>query len=147
VVGGLAGQLPDPTGQAPQGGRGGGGLDIPIGVNAQPGTSRHQLAGRVGPEPFPYDLRCRNDQGVELALGITGGLDRRTAGRQPHRQRGPWPGRPGLGQLVTAQSLAGGPGRIQRVGLGPVAAGGPLGPIQLDHLLVMACRNRVSPAP
>jgi hypothetical protein len=42
-----------------------------------------------------------------------------------------------LGKLVTAQRLAGRPGRIQRVGLGAVAAGGPPGPIQFYDLLGM----------
>ena len=44
-------------------------------------------------------------------------------------------GRCGLGELVAAQGLTGGPGGIQRVGLGAVAAGGSLGPVQLHHLL------------
>jgi hypothetical protein len=45
---------------------------------------------------------------------------------------GPW-----LGELVAAQGLAGRPGGIQGVGLGAVAAGGPLGPVQLHHLFVV----------
>jgi hypothetical protein len=44
-------------------------------------------------------------------------------------------GRSGLGELVAAQGLTGGPGGVQRVGLGAVAAGGSLGPVQLHHLL------------
>jgi hypothetical protein len=72
---------------------------------------------------------------VELALGVGGGLDRRAACRQPHRQRRPLASRSGLGELVTTQRLAGGPGGIQRVGLGAVASGGPLGPVQLHDLL------------
>ena len=83
--------------------------------------------------------------GVELALGVGGGLDGRAAGRQPHRQRGSWPGRPGLGELVTAQSLAGGPGRIQRVGLGAVAAGCSLGPVQLNNLLIVGMKEPGQP--
>jgi hypothetical protein len=47
----------------------------------------------------------------------------------------------GLGELLTAQGFAGGPGGVQRVGLGPVAAGGPLGPIQLHHPLVMSIQE------
>jgi hypothetical protein len=44
-------------------------------------------------------------------------------------------GRSGLGELVAAQGLTGGPGGVQRVGLGAVAAGGSLGPVQLHHPL------------
>jgi hypothetical protein len=41
----------------------------------------------------------------------------------------------GLGELVAAQGLAGRPDGVEGVGLGTVAAGGPLGPVQLHHLL------------
>jgi hypothetical protein len=75
---------------------------------------------------------------VELALGVGGGLDRRTPGSQPHRQRRSVAGRSGLGELVAAQGLTGRPDRIQRIGLGAVAAGGSLGPVQLHHLLAMS---------
>jgi hypothetical protein len=43
-----------------------------------------------------------------------------------------------LGEVVAAQGLAGRPDGIQGIGLGTVAAGGPLGPIQLHHLLGMS---------
>jgi hypothetical protein len=43
--------------------------------------------------------------------------------------------RSGLGELVTAQGLAGRSDGIQRVGLGAVAAADSLGPVQLQHLL------------
>jgi hypothetical protein len=112
VVGSLAGQFPDPTGQAPQGRGGGGGLNVPAGLDAQPGAGSHQLAGRADPEPFPQDVGCGDHQRVQLALGIPGGLDRRAAGGQPHRQGRSWTGRSGLGQLLTAQHLAGGPDRV-----------------------------------
>ena len=102
VVGSHAGEFPDPTGQAPQGRGRGGGLDVPAGLDAQPSAGSHQLGGRADPEPFRQELRCRNDQGVELALGIPGSLDGRAAGGQPHRQRGSWTGRSGLSQLITA---------------------------------------------
>jgi hypothetical protein len=54
---------------------------------------------------------------------------------QPHRQCGTVTGGAGLGELVAAQRLTGRPDRVQGVGLGPVAGGGPLGPVQLHHLL------------
>jgi hypothetical protein len=40
--------------------------------------------------------------------------------------------------LVAAERLAGGSGRIQGIGLGAVAASGPLGPVQLHHPLSVA---------
>jgi hypothetical protein len=40
-----------------------------------------------------------------------------------------------LGEVVAAKRLAGRPGRIQGIGLGTMAAGGPLGAVQLHHLL------------
>ena len=127
AVGGLAGQLPDPTGQAPQGRGRGGGLQVPAGLDAQPGAGGHELAGRAEPEPFPQDLGCGDDQRAPVALGVAGGLDGRAPGGQPHRERGSWTGRLGLGQLITAQHFAGGPDRVQRIRLGAMAAGGRLG--------------------
>ena len=74
-------------------------------------------------------------QGVQLPLGVGGGLNRRAACRQPHRQRRSLPSGSWLGELVTTKRFARCPGGIDRVGLGAVAAGGALGPIQLHHLL------------
>jgi hypothetical protein len=82
---------------------------------------------------------------VELALGVGGGLDGRAAGGQPHRQRRAVAGRSGLGEVVAAQGLAGRSDRIQGVGLGAVAAGGPLGPVQLDHLFGVAIQEPGQP--
>jgi hypothetical protein len=50
-------------------------------------------------------------------------------------------GRSGLGELVAAQGLTGGPGGVQRVGLGAVAAGGSLGPVQLHHSFGMGMQE------
>jgi hypothetical protein len=82
---------------------------------------------------------------VELALSIAGGLDRGAAGRQPHLERCSVPGGPGLGKLVAAQGLAGRPGGIQWVGLGAMASGGPLGPVQLDHPLGVGMKEPGQP--
>jgi hypothetical protein len=91
VVGGLAGQLPDPTGYAAQGRGCGGGLHVPVGVDPQPGAGGHELAGRATPEPFPQDLGGRNDQGVELALASPAAwtAERRAASRTDKAARGP----------------------------------------------------------
>jgi hypothetical protein len=80
-------------------------------------------------------------QGVQLPLGVGGGLDRGAACRQPHRQRRSLPGGSWLGELVTTQRLVGCPGGIDRVGLGAVAADGALGPVELDNLLMMSMQE------
>jgi hypothetical protein len=92
--------------------------------------SRPQVATRRGvvrSRSRPERIRSGDDQGLQLALGVGGGLDRRTPGGQPHRQRRPLTGGPWLGEAVAAQGLTGRPGGVQRVGRGAVAAGGPLG--------------------
>jgi hypothetical protein len=45
------------------------------------------------------------------------------------------PGGTRLDELITAQRLAGGSGRVERIGLGAVTVSGPFGPVQLHHLL------------
>jgi hypothetical protein len=75
------------------------------------------------------------DQGVELALGVAGGLDRGAAGGQLYLERCSVPGGTRLSEVLTTQGFTGGPGRVQRVGLGAVTAGCSLGPVQLHHLL------------
>jgi hypothetical protein len=52
----------------------------------------------------------------------------------------------GLGQLLTAQRLAGGPGRVQGIGLGAVAAGGTLGPVQLHDPLGLTMEEPGQPS-
>jgi hypothetical protein len=74
---------------------------------------------------------------MQLTLGVGGGLDRGAAGRQPHRQRRPLARGAGLGEPVAAHGLAGRSGGVQGVGLGAMASGGSLGPVQLHHLLAM----------
>ena len=101
--------------------------------------------GRADPEPFPQDLGGGDHQGVQLALGVAGGLDRGAAGRQPHRQGGSWTGRSGLGELITAEGLAGGPDRVQRIRLGAMAAGSPRGPIQLHNLFLVGSQEPGQP--
>jgi hypothetical protein len=137
VVGDLGIQDLDAAGQGAQAGRSRGGLGIPGGPLAQPPTGGDELAGGQAPKPPPERIRSGDHQGVELSLGVGGGLDGGAARGQPGLERRAVAGRSGLGELVAAQGLTGGPGGIQRVGLGAVAAGGSLGPVQLHHLLGM----------
>jgi hypothetical protein len=110
-------------------------------VSGSPSTrsrSRPQVQTRRGVVRSRSRLRrgigSGDHQRVQLALGVGGRLDGGAASGQPHRERGPIAGGPWLGELVTAQRLAGRPDRIQGVGLGAVAAGSPPGPVQLYHL-------------
>jgi hypothetical protein len=74
---------------------------------------------------------------VQLALGVGARLNRRAASGQPDLERRALASRSRLGESVAAQGLASRPDGIQRVGLGAVAASGPLGPVQLHHLFVV----------
>jgi hypothetical protein len=110
-------------------------------VSGSPSTrsrSRPQVLTRQGVVRTRSRLRrgigSGDHQRVQLALGVGGRLDGGAASGQPDRERGPIAGGPWLGELVTAQRLAGRPDRIQGVGLGAVAAGSPPGPVQLYHL-------------
>jgi hypothetical protein len=99
--------------------------------------------GDLLPEPpAGADQARRGEISQPTAEGVRSSNDQ----RMRHRWRpGPPSGRPATpttphggqrplaGELVAAQRLAGRPDRIQGVGLGAVAAGGPLGPVQRDH--------------
>jgi hypothetical protein len=105
---------------------------------AQPPAGADQTGRGQASKPSTEGIGSGDDERVQLALGVAGGLDRRAARGQPHRQRRPTPGGTRLGELLAAQGLTSGPGGIQGIGLGAVAAGGPLGPVQLHHLLSVA---------
>jgi hypothetical protein len=137
----------DAAGQGAQAGHGRRGLDIPGGPLPQPCAGADQAGSGQAAKSVAEGIGSGDHQGMELALGVGGRLDRRAAGGQPHRQRRALASRSGLGELVTTQRFAGGPGGIQRVGLGAVAAGGPLGPVQLHDLLGVGGQERVRPAP
>src|SRR5829696_8975872 len=53
----------------------------------------------------------------------------------------------GAGEVVPGQGLAAGPDGIQHVALGPVAAPGPLGPVDLDHPLTLVDQKPGQPSP
>jgi hypothetical protein len=125
----------DAAGQGAQAGRGGGSLDLPGGLLPEPPTGADQARRGQATQPAAEAVRGSDHQGVELALGVGGRLDRRAPCGQPHRQCRAMAGRAGLGELVTGQGLAGRPGGVQGIGLGAVAAGGSLGSVQLQDLL------------
>jgi hypothetical protein len=85
--------------------------------------------------------RARARRLAAVAAGVGDGLDRRTPGGQPHRQRRPVAGRSRLGELVAAQRFAGRPDGIEGIGLGAVTASGSLGPVQLHHLLLVGMQE------
>jgi hypothetical protein len=76
VVGDLDVQEPDAAGQGSQAGRGRDGLGIPGSPQPQPPTGADELAGGQPPKPPAERVRGGDHQGVELALGVGGGLDR-----------------------------------------------------------------------
>jgi hypothetical protein len=147
VLGDLGVQELDAAGQGAQAGHGGGGLRVWVGPLTQPPAGADQAGRGQARQPAAEAVRGRDDQRMQLALGVGGGLDRRAPGSQPHRQCRSVAGRSGLGEPVAGQGFAGRPGRIQRVGLGAVAAGGPLGSVQLHHLLGLSLEEPVRPAP
>jgi hypothetical protein len=128
----------DAVGQGAQAGRGGAGLGVPDGLLPQPPTGADQAGCGQAAKPPAEGIGCGHDECVELALGVGGSLDRRTPLGQPHRQRRPLASGTRLGELVAAQGLTGRPGGVQRIGLGAVAAGSSLGPVQLHHPLGLA---------
>ena len=114
-----AGQLPDAAGQGCAGSPRWWRSRRPSRPGCAAGRRQRPAGGcERDPEPFPEGSGAAIDQRMELALGVAGGLDRGAAGGQPHRERCSWAGRSGLGELVAAQGLAGGPGGVQGVGLG-----------------------------
>jgi hypothetical protein len=137
VVGDLGIQELDAASQGTQAGRGGDGLGVSGGLQPEPPAGADQARRGV---------RSSNDQRMQLALAIAGSLDRGASGGQPDRQRRTVAGSPWLGELVAAQRLAGCPDRLQGVGLGAVAAGGPLGPVQLDHSFGMGVQEPGQPS-
>ena len=112
VLGDLAVEELDAAGQGPQAGRGGGGLRIQVSPQPEPTASADQAGCGPARQPATKRVRSGDDEGVELALGVGGGLDRGAARGQPHLKRCMLAGSPGLGKLGTAQSLPGGPGGV-----------------------------------
>ena len=51
------------------------------------------------------------------------------------------------GEVVAGQGFAAGPDRVQHVAVGPVAAPGPLGPVDLDHPLALVDQKPGQPGP
>jgi hypothetical protein len=69
--------------------------------------------------------RGRRRPGVELALGVGGGLNRGAARGQPRLERRPRPGRGWLGETVAAEGFTGGSDGVDRIGFGPRGGGQP----------------------
>jgi hypothetical protein len=74
-------------GQGAQAGRGGSRLRVPAGALAQPCAGADQAGSGQAAKPGAEGVGCGDDQRVQLALGVGGGLDRRAPGGQPHLER------------------------------------------------------------
>jgi hypothetical protein len=84
VVGDLGVQEVDAAGQGAQAGRSGGGLDIPGGLLPEPPAGGDQSGSGQAAQPSSKGVGGGDHEGVELSLGVGGGLDCRTPGGQPH---------------------------------------------------------------
>jgi len=67
--------------------------------------------------------------------------ERRAASRTDNAAR--WPAARGWASCSRPQRFAGGSGGVDRIGLGAVASGGPLGPVQFHHLLGVGLQQAV----
>jgi hypothetical protein len=84
VVSDLGVQELDAAGQSAQADRSGGSLDIPGGLLTEPPTGGDQARRGQATQPPPEAVGGGDNEGVELALGVGGSLDRRAPGGQPH---------------------------------------------------------------
>jgi hypothetical protein len=127
----------DPLGGQAKGPHGGPVLHRIGGRGDQPDAGAERLA----PGPPPQDAAQRfgggDDQGLELAAGVRPGLDDAGAGAVQDPQGLPVPALAGAGEVLAGEGFAAGPDRVQPITLGPVAAPGPLGPVDLDHPLAL----------
>jgi hypothetical protein len=111
------------------------------------GAGTELLAPGAPPEPFSKRFGGGDDQGLELAAGVRPGGHDTGAGDMQHPQRFPVPALAWRGEMVTGQGFAAGPDGIQHIALGPVAAPGPLGPVDLDHPLTLVDQKPGQPGP
>ena len=104
VLGDLGVQELDAAGQRTQAGRGGCSLNIPGGPLTEPPAGPDQARRGQATQPPTEAVGSGDHEGVELALAVGGGLNRRASGGQPHRQRRPVTGRSRLGEPVATQA-------------------------------------------
>src|SRR5215218_6076006 len=124
-----------------------GGQD-PLGCHGhQPGAGSDLLAPGAPPEAIAQRFGGGDDQGLELAAGVRPGRHDSAAGGGQHPDRLAVPALAWPGEVVAGQGLVAGPDGVQGVALGPVAAPGPLGPVDLDHPLAMVDQEPGQPGP
>ena len=139
-------------GQDPVGGHGQGphGGPVPHRIGQyghQPGAGSDLLAPGAPPEAIAQRFGGGDDQGLELAAGVRPGRHDSAAGGVQHPDRLAVPALAWPGEVVAGQGLVAGPDGVQGVALGPVAAPGPLGPVDLDHPLAMVDQEPGQPGP
>jgi hypothetical protein len=135
VLGRFGVQRGDAVGEIAQHPGGVPGGDIPAGLDTQSGAHLDHLHGRLLAEPAPQRLGGGDDQRMELLLRDPRRVDGGAAGGQTHGQRHALAVAAGLGQMLPGQRLPGRSDGVERVGLGAVAASGPVRPVQLDDPL------------
>jgi hypothetical protein len=89
VLGDLGVQELDAASQGAQAGHGGSRLRSYVDPLAEPPAGADQARRGERTQSAAEAIGGGEDQGMQLALGVGGGLDRRTPGGQPHRQRRP----------------------------------------------------------
>ena len=107
------------------------------GVDAKPCTATDLGGGAAAAKPLPQPEWGADDQGLELVDRLGSGVHHTAAGGQQHPQRFSVAAGPRLGEVLSGQHLPSRSGRIQRIALGAVASGWPLGPVHLNHQLAM----------
>src|SRR5262249_18512740 len=105
------------------------------------------LVGRSPAQLITQRLRRVHDKGLELADCLSPRGDRTLPGSSQDPQCLTIAPGPRRGQVLAAESFAGGSDRIQALGLGPVAAGWPGRAVDLDDPLAAFQQRGGQPGP
>jgi hypothetical protein len=128
---------PDPAGDRPE--RAHRGEDVELGgvvPGTQPQRGRNDSAGGQTTEAAADLVGGGDDQGVQLALAVGGGLDRGLARGEQDLQRRPLRAGTWLREMGACQGVPCRANRVDRVGLRAGPAGGSGGAVELDDELV-----------
>lgn len=112
------------------------GLDVPRRVGPQGRGGDEHPGQLLATEPFTDGLGCSDDEAEHLLLGLGGGVDRRAARGQEHRQRLAIPAATWGPQARSGQGFACCPDRVEGIRFRAVTALSPLGSIELDDDLL-----------
>jgi hypothetical protein len=137
----------DPLGGHAQRLHGGAVLHRIGGCGDQLGAGADLLAPGPPPQGGAQRLGGGDNQGLELAAGVGPGGHDGAAGGVQHPDCFSVAALAGAGEVVAGQGFAAGPDGVQGVALGPVAAAGSLGSVDLDHPLALVGQKPGQPGP